>query len=279
MPTIGSAHNEEGYSSSVDIYSIGSVTAMLLTGKLLFPDQNFAEPDKDRFQDLDFIDYEETWQGISRKAKSFIKACVAEAGVRLTAVKALQHVWLTNKHYVKDLEAAYQHAIEDWNPRRKSDRLVEFLDTTSVVPRNVKTTSKNRQGNHVRSEYFADNASPPAPIDPVPLHGAAQVSPLSTIGETTEPSSDVPGDNSFDPDATQSQQHSAIRDSWPLKKVSNHRGAQPARGTKRSLPTTELDTYSDGVPGFRPLGNYGQGGLARGAGQARSLLSVGQSIR
>lgn len=153
---------EKGYSKAIDIWSIGCITATLLTGELIFPDNNHAPDDDDQDNaqgpqeqwDLSVLDRGTAWQSSSRKAKSFVRGCLhVDETARLTAKRALLHEWFTNKHYAAEIEAAYQRAVHDWQPRSKAGNLIEFIDTTDAAlaktePEHVKTPVEETRSHH-----------------------------------------------------------------------------------------------------------------------------------
>ena len=161
---------QEGYSKAVDIWSIGCITATLLTGTLIFPHEEAANEyarstsmgGGEHRWNLSIMDHGSEWLNIGRKAKSFIRDClVLDESQRLTAKQALLHLWFTNKHYAADMEAAYERAIQDWKPRAKTDKLIEFIDTTHVVPVASRPEHVERLVDEVKSRHF-QHMPPPA---------------------------------------------------------------------------------------------------------------------
>lgn len=155
---------QQGYSKSIDIWSIGCITATLLTNDMMFPDETAeyaANPPTPGAQDtpqrwnLSIMDTGRAWFSIGRKAKSFIKGClVLDENKRLTAKESLLHAWFTNKYYAADIDAAYQRAIQDWIPRKKSGNLIEFIDTTDVVPVVSRPGYPEHPAEEVKSHHF-----------------------------------------------------------------------------------------------------------------------------
>ncbi|KAF1915403.1 kinase-like domain-containing protein [Ampelomyces quisqualis] len=129
----------EGYSKSIDMWSIGSITAALLSGEAIFT--NRAHPqyyDNPRFVivslaaqcDLSILDedYHPVWGQVEQLPKDFIKRLlVLEEDERMTASGALAHMWLANDCYVDDLEDLYARSIRGWQPRSASSQLVERI--------------------------------------------------------------------------------------------------------------------------------------------------------
>ncbi|KAK5135963.1 hypothetical protein LTR08_004421 [Meristemomyces frigidus] len=143
----------EGYSKAVDIWSVGCITATLLTGDMMFSDehneiaaegQTNTESLRKRW-DLSVLDTGTLWRSVGRKAKSFVRGCLdVDEAQRLTAKQALTHEWFANKHYAAELEAAYQRAIQDWKPRSKGGNLIEFIDTIDDVPSSARHSDMER---------------------------------------------------------------------------------------------------------------------------------------
>lgn len=152
-------HND-GYSKAIDIWSIGCITAHLLTGRILFEQDEIIEkvrqddsPEKRRLpmvQDLslDFMNTALHWRSIKRNAKLFVRQCVTvDETERLTAKQALLHLWFTSWRYASELEAAYDRAIRDWKPRNVGQDVVEYLETSI-------RTGGPQLGTDMKSTYF-----------------------------------------------------------------------------------------------------------------------------
>ena len=186
----------KGYSKAIDIWSIGCVTATLLTSDLIFDDQgeenaathpdDGAQGDPDRWN-LSIMDAGGPWNSVGRKAKSFIRGClVVDGGERLTAKQALLHPWFTNKHYAAEIEAAYERAIQDWEPRERASNLIEFIDTADVVPAVSGPEYMKFFDEETKSRHFQD--LPPGTIKTsarVPRQKHVRT-PLPTISEDAE---------------------------------------------------------------------------------------------
>jgi serine/threonine protein kinase len=190
----------EGYSKAVDIWSIGCLTAFLLTGQLLFPEQRDVDArskqhkrpplDPSKVYDLRAMETGDHWQHVGRKAKSFVKQCVMEESCRLTAEEALQHSWFTNPHYAEELEAAYQRAIQDWEPRSKNTNVIESINTqTDPAPSGKDLTSPHFQGPPVPSQttslFFKNHAKVSNPSMLAPAAHTASTGAVNNLSSTT----------------------------------------------------------------------------------------------
>lgn len=129
----------EGYSKAVDMWSIGSITAAVLSGDVIFT--NREDPDyRDNPRkvimslaadcDLSVLDdpYHPRWRTVADIPKDFIKQLlVLDECERMTATEALAHEWFANDSYVEDLEDVYAQSIAKWQPRQARSQLVEGI--------------------------------------------------------------------------------------------------------------------------------------------------------
>ncbi|KAL0262320.1 hypothetical protein SLS55_003765 [Diplodia seriata] len=122
-----------GYSKAVDMWSVGCVTAQLLTGKPMFH-ENDAENQEAAVKilssrcNLDILDNDPAWQRVGRRAKDFIRRTVVlDENDRLSAKEALQHDWFSNRAHDDEFKAVYQHVTKDWEPRRRTFRIIERI--------------------------------------------------------------------------------------------------------------------------------------------------------
>ena len=91
---ISQTQETTGYSSSVDLWTVGVITYILLAGKPPFYHKNIAL----LFQAIRIVDYEypeSEWSGISDTAIQFIdQLLVADPEKRMNADQALLHQWI-----------------------------------------------------------------------------------------------------------------------------------------------------------------------------------------
>lgn len=137
----------DGYSEAVDMWSVGSVTALLLSGSIIFANGipnnglEFAQAAGHNVHaqqdpiisaakkcDLSRMDYGSEWVCVGRRPKDFIRRLlVLDESQRMTAPQALEHKWFTNKHYKAEYENLYERVVESWKPREKIFRPAEYL--------------------------------------------------------------------------------------------------------------------------------------------------------
>ena len=134
----------QGYSKAVDMWSIGSITAAMLSGDVLFTDRKaykYHTNPKEVIMglaskcDISIIDDDEdrVWCRVGRRAKDFIKnLLILNESDRMTVTKALEHAWFTNEFHAAEFEALYERSIKHWVPRRKSARLVESISLRRI---------------------------------------------------------------------------------------------------------------------------------------------------
>ncbi|KAF2488710.1 kinase-like protein [Lophium mytilinum] len=123
---------DQGYSASVDMWSVGCIVAVLLTGQNVF-----AGSENDNRTgivqllsecNLSILDSGEVWKHVGHRPKDFIrKLLVLHEDRRMTATQALAHPWFTNEHHAAAFDALYENTIRDWQPPRKVFKMVERL--------------------------------------------------------------------------------------------------------------------------------------------------------
>ncbi|KAF2715207.1 Pkinase-domain-containing protein [Pleomassaria siparia CBS 279.74] len=155
---------ELGYSKSVDMWSIGIITAGLL-GEVLFTNRNHPEYDRNPGKvifslsskcDLSVLDDEnhKIWRSVGHRPKDFIRnLLVLREEDRMTATEALAHSWFSNKYHAAEFDAVYERAICDWQPHRKVFRLVEQIPE-SVTELDTPSADGMQFSEHIVSQYF-----------------------------------------------------------------------------------------------------------------------------
>ncbi|KAH6848484.1 meiosis-specific serine/threonine-protein kinase mek1 [Alternaria rosae] len=128
---------EDGYSRSVDMWSIGTIAATLLTGDTIFIDRRHPEYDTNpkavilglaALCDLSHLDdpHHPLWSNVGDQPKDFVKnLLILKEKERMTASEALTHDWFSS--YPENLEDMYANSITDWGPCETSHDLVEMI--------------------------------------------------------------------------------------------------------------------------------------------------------
>ncbi|RWQ96151.1 putative serine/threonine protein kinase [Paecilomyces variotii] len=109
-----------GYTKSVDLWSLGCITAVLLTGGSPFmdPDTRLYSEELARECNLERLEADETWICVGERPKDFIyRLLVLDEGSRMDVKQALKHCWFTNPAHKKEFELLYDRTVKDWKPR------------------------------------------------------------------------------------------------------------------------------------------------------------------
>ncbi|KAF2639016.1 kinase-like protein [Massarina eburnea CBS 473.64] len=158
-PEIHSANpmvpRDRGYSKAVDMWSIGSITAALLSGDVIFTDRAASNYPTNPMAvivglaarcDISIIDDEEhsIWRQVGHRPKDFIKnLLVLSENDRMTVIEALEHPWFSHGSVAAEFEALYERSIKDWEPRRKTSKLVEHIPRLPDAGQPDQTTSRH----------------------------------------------------------------------------------------------------------------------------------------
>ncbi|KAE8870029.1 hypothetical protein PTNB29_00373 [Pyrenophora teres f. teres] len=157
--------SDGGYSKSVDMWSIGSITAILLTGEALFVDRSHPEyhtNPKDVIVGLAAVcdlrvldeDHHPYWGVVGDLPKHFIKnLLVLKEEDRMTASIALVHPWFSS--YAEDTKKVYARTIAAWKPRKKNIQLVERI----ISPLPAAGMSNKTSSYVTTSRHFGDASS------------------------------------------------------------------------------------------------------------------------
>ncbi|KEQ97077.1 hypothetical protein AUEXF2481DRAFT_78672 [Aureobasidium subglaciale EXF-2481] len=131
----------KGYSSAIDMWSVGSVSALILTGSLVFDHRGSVEDigqvnSRSRSAyDLTQIDQgKECWKSVPKRARDFVTSLlVLQEDKRLAAKEALEHSWFTNHICAASFDAVYEKAIRGWKPRATlKEDIVVNIDTSDI---------------------------------------------------------------------------------------------------------------------------------------------------
>ncbi|EXJ83861.1 CAMK protein kinase [Capronia coronata CBS 617.96] len=121
----------DGYTRAVDMWAVGCVAVILLTGGMAFTDPatGMYSEKLARDCDLDFLRTSKDWQAVRQRPREFVeRLLVIDEESRMTADEALQHPWFCNEAHKYDFEALYQRTIQHWHPRRPKSPVIDFRD-------------------------------------------------------------------------------------------------------------------------------------------------------
>jgi serine/threonine protein kinase len=157
---------KKGYSSAIDLWSVGCVSALMLTGSLAF---NHRDGDQDIGQinsrsvsayDLTQIDQgKHSWEGVPERARKLVRSLLAlQEEKRSTAKQALEHPWFTNNICAPSYDAVYARSIDDWKPSTaRIEDIVINIDTSDIAMPTPSASQIIRQRSDsavVQSEFF-----------------------------------------------------------------------------------------------------------------------------
>lgn len=160
-----------GYSLSVDMWSIGSITAAILTGEQIFSCRQNGPFEEDARRvivnlaaqcDLSILDdeYHPLWGPIAAAPKDFIKRLlVLDEEDRMSATEALNHIWFTHPMMAAEFEAQYERSIRSWRPRRKDDQLIEQILTSKPASSSVQSFTST-PADDTPSRFFSHKQAP-----------------------------------------------------------------------------------------------------------------------
>jgi serine/threonine protein kinase len=109
-----------GYTKSVDMWSLGCVTVVLLTGGLPFKDPETFSFSRELALDcnLEKLKIDEDWIHVGERAKDFVyRLLILDENERMDVKQALQHSWFTNAAHKAEFDDVYRRAIKDWEPQ------------------------------------------------------------------------------------------------------------------------------------------------------------------
>jgi serine/threonine protein kinase len=152
---------EIGYTKAVDLWSLGCVTVVLLTGGYPFFEAGSGEYSERLASDcnLDVLEKSQSWRDVGTRPKAFVKGLlVLDERQRMTAKESLMHEWFTNDAHRTDFEELYRRTIRHWRPRMPKDPIIELVEAD-----NLKRLPFSQP---LRNESQKSRKRGPIPVDP-----------------------------------------------------------------------------------------------------------------
>ncbi|PYI00787.1 serine/threonine protein kinase [Aspergillus sclerotiicarbonarius CBS 121057] len=126
--------SQEGYTKAVDMWSLGCVTAVLLTGSISCGGSFATTIYVTELAEVGGFDRLITSlrrSNANHRATDFVLRLLQFiAEERMTAKQGLGHEWFTNPSHEAEFESLYQRSIRDWSPCRPEEPLI--VEITSL---------------------------------------------------------------------------------------------------------------------------------------------------
>ncbi|RMZ89914.1 hypothetical protein DV736_g2845, partial [Chaetothyriales sp. CBS 134916] len=125
---------EKGYTSAVDMWSLGCVTVILLTGGSAFndPETNTYSEKLAKECNLAFLQQSSEWRQVRARPAAFVeKLLVLDEEQRMTAQQALDHEWFSNEIHRTNFEDLYHRTVKHWKRRSRRTNILKFQDAVA----------------------------------------------------------------------------------------------------------------------------------------------------
>lgn len=140
----GKKQNSKGYTMATDMWSLGIISALILTGESIFDNSRngYASPaavlNAAAECDLTKMVDSPLWQSVSNLAKDFVRnLLILDEKARFNVEQALEHGWFTEYKRRKGIQQQYESAIRGWIPSRP---LLDFKEDLAVFREASKST-------------------------------------------------------------------------------------------------------------------------------------------
>lgn len=121
--------SDKGYTKAADLWSLGCLTAVVLTGMPLFENVPKGCGTKShRMNAIKKLKWTMNRRQVGQRAQDFVFQLLQhDASERMDVKQALQHGWFTNPAHKLEFDKLYQRSIHDWKPRRATEPLIVGL--------------------------------------------------------------------------------------------------------------------------------------------------------
>lgn len=133
-------HRKEGYTLAADLWSLGVLTACILTGNSLIPHRELSQLSQvdiaSRFLEIDDSRTRDQWISMGPRAQRFLRRLLTtDPANRMTVTEALNHSWFKKPHSEGILlEERYHKIIRFWKERNSDDQVIEYLPSWNQTP-------------------------------------------------------------------------------------------------------------------------------------------------
>ncbi|CRG87208.1 Protein VMS1 [Talaromyces islandicus] len=150
----------QGYTKSIDLWSVGCITVVLLMGAPPFPFTPSGQIECSEPGDMDEIFKQPRWNEVSALAQNLVLSLlVLDERRRLSAKEALGHCWFTNPEYKWRLDRDYQGAIRDWHPQIGIPFATPSHGAALGVRKMRKETVSPKNGSSIRRGFGSEGPS------------------------------------------------------------------------------------------------------------------------
>ncbi|KAI5309419.1 hypothetical protein KEM55_003267, partial [Ascosphaera atra] len=119
-----------GYTKAVDMWSLGCLTTVLLTGGSPFLDPKTMQYSAELASrgDIAALESDPDWTCVGSRAQDFVRRCLElDEKKRLDVAGALNHPWFSNKYHKEEFEKVYKRAVAGWRPRHRRGKGIMFV--------------------------------------------------------------------------------------------------------------------------------------------------------
>ncbi|KAL4991995.1 kinase-like domain-containing protein [Aspergillus falconensis] len=171
--------NRGGYTKAADLWSLGCLAAVLLTGEPVFDNMPRGRNGNYRLKAIKNLEVKMNRLNVGERAQDFVfRLLQHDVCKRMDVKQALQHTWFTNPSHKADFEALYKRSIRDWKPRTADKPLIVKLDTyvnrqtqnqtMSDVKNPTMAEMRNLTVSEIKNEhsFVAESSSQAMPVPP-----------------------------------------------------------------------------------------------------------------
>ena len=161
------AKKQKGYSMSVDMWSLGCITVILLTGGSAFVDSSTDQYSQRLANECNLVALEQKsrdWQKVRARPKHFVGRllCLDEEH-RMTAEQALNHEWFSNDLHKTNFEELYERTVKHWHPRLARNDMIQFNGADQLKALVELDSSPTKQSTRRHPQKAVDMTMKPVP--------------------------------------------------------------------------------------------------------------------
>ncbi|CEL04778.1 hypothetical protein ASPCAL05903 [Aspergillus calidoustus] len=167
-PEVAKVGEGGGYTKAADLWSLGALTAVLLTGESPFDDMRWGcITNEGKVTGLMTLKARLKRNKVGERAQDFVLRLLEHiVAKRMDVKEALQHAWFTNPSHSADFEALYKRSIRDGRHARRAPSRHELFHLISTTdPTAVKLMVLNRKYSRRKQVAFTTGITALSPRD------------------------------------------------------------------------------------------------------------------